>query len=109
MIVRGFVLLAATACLAMPAQAGLYRCGKVFQDRPCDGSVPAAPAAKPAQAAAPVAASTAPATRGNRCEGLRRIHQSIESRMRAGGSAEAMESMQQQRRDIQSELTSAGC
>jgi len=54
-------LLGAVAlCLAAPASAALYRCGNVFQDRPCDG--PVAREAPQAGASAPAAARRAAST-----------------------------------------------
>src|SRR3954469_2925915 len=64
MIRSASILLAACALLAAPAHAMLFRCGSTFQDRPCDGEAPVAPAAAaPATQSAPAApAVTVPAT-----------------------------------------------
>lgn len=59
------------ACLALPAGAAMYRCGNVFQDRPCDASVEqqvirpgkgAGKAASPLAAPAAQPAASTPAT-----------------------------------------------
>ena len=65
---QALLLLAVGALFGAPAQAALYRCGNVFQDRPCDGSAPVAPARAAPPAAAPAATSApaaAPAARAN--------------------------------------------
>ena len=64
MIRSASILLAACTLLVIPAHAMLFRCGNVFQDRPCDGAAPVAPAAPSAPAApAPNAPAAAPSPR----------------------------------------------
>ena len=82
-------LLGALACaLAVPASAALYRCGNVFQDRPCEAasapeavrpargaSGPAAPVAQRAASAAsaPVAPTALPAGKGEEATAVRPV------------------------------------
>jgi hypothetical protein len=126
------------ACFCAPASAGLYRCGNVFQDRPCDAGVdqqvlrggkggkasaiaPQAPKARPA-AAPPVAAPTeavrtiaapAPSRAGTApsaaCGNLREQRTALDSRLRIGGSPATTDMLQRQRREVDQNMGEAGC
>ncbi len=70
----------------------------------------AVPAARPAADAAPAAAVIPAATKPNpACAGLRRDLASVESQLRAGGKAGTMESLQNQRRAVDKQLSDAKC
>jgi len=63
---RGAALVLLAACLAGPAAAAMYRCGNVFQDRPCDAGVPEqriVPGMRPGTTATAPSAAASPASR----------------------------------------------
>lgn len=68
---------------------------------------PAAPRGEAAaqQQAADIAARRKKAT----CDSLQDDRANVESRLRVGGSAQTMEYLQQQRRDVERRMSSAGC
>jgi hypothetical protein len=122
--------------LAAPVSAALYRCGNVFQDRPCEGgalqeviqptrsggsmapnsAAPArsasAPASSLAQDPPPVEAQPTALRKGPpspACGNLGEQRTAIEVRLRAGGRAETMEMYQRQRREVEKNLAEANC
>jgi hypothetical protein len=107
------LLVAGLGFWAGPAAAALYRCGSVFQDRPCDAGVQqpvlkpdgkGAPAPAPAASAASATASVAnPA-----CRSLLTRRQGIETRLRTAEPG-TVAMLERQRRDADKSLADAGC
>lgn len=73
--------------------------------KPAAAETTAAPADAGAQSK-PVATSTGP---DPRCDSWQRRKENAESRLRAGGSAQTMESWQRERRDLERQLADAKC
>lgn len=77
-------------------------------------AAPAAPAAAPGNTVGADNAQASPALAGTkpsaaRCKGLRQSIDDANSRLRQGGSGRTMESLQNERRDAEASLRSAGC
>jgi hypothetical protein len=69
----------------------------------------ATPNSAPTSAAAPPVQQTATADNKNRCASLNAQLASIRNRQRTGGTAKTMESLNQQRQEIESAARDAGC
>lgn len=91
MNIRLVVLLALGCVLpsqAVLAQKKMYRCGSIYQDRPCEAAAaPAAPAAKAAPPAAAVSGESAAAKKADfqrqvRCENYGRQMEELRSRQK---------------------------
>jgi hypothetical protein len=99
-----------------------YRCGNTFQDRPCaavQSAQPASPAPPSATTAAEPAvdgrptAQTASAREAQRrrdlCESLNLQLDDVRTQQRAGGTADAKETLGRQGHDIESRLSANHC
>jgi hypothetical protein len=118
------------ACLALPAGAAMYRCGNVFQDRPCDASAeqqvirpgkgagkavapagaaqPAAPAAADAAKSAGSAAVAAAATAASSARPQASAPATPASAARPGaGASAACSNLREQRNALDARLRSA--
>jgi hypothetical protein len=77
------------------------------------GTAPAAPSAAPnsaaTTAASPAESQAVPADNRNRCASLNSQLTGIRNRQRAGGNAQAMDSLNQQRQTVEKALHDAGC
>lgn len=100
------------------AQKKMYKCGSQFQDRPCDGSAPAAgpaPAAKgpaPAPVVAPVAAksvSVEESRRQIRCENWGRQLLDLREREKSMKDGEAAKGLAVQREAAESRMKADHC
>jgi hypothetical protein len=99
------------------AQKKMYKCGSQFQDRPCDGSGPAAPtpAAKapaPAPATTPVAAkgvSAEESRRQIRCENWGRQLLDLREREKGTKDGEAAQGLAAQRAAAESRMKVDHC
>ena len=117
------------------AHAAMFRCGNVFQDRPCEseaeqqrvkpgggrnmgGAVPIAPMA-PAAVAIPVSAAPEvdPAwpkgvTRTSKkptCMNLYGQREALDTRLHAGGRKETLEMLLRQRQEVDKGMVEGGC
>jgi hypothetical protein len=107
------------ALFATGAAHAIYRCGKVYQDRPCDDEsaqtllVPGAPAPKPAattkQQAATKAATPASDSTGVSCSDLREELTSVNADLRRGANAAGVEQLQSRRSAVEKSLRENRC
>jgi len=84
-IVIGVVVMLATMAV-MPqahAQKKMYRCGSIYQDRPCDSAPAAKPGAAPQQVNASAAEQKASAQKKLRCENYARQADELRDRQKA--------------------------
>ncbi len=107
------VVLIALALAAAPvaAQKKMYRCGNVFQERPCEG--PKQPAkdesAKAAAPKQPVSESRLAAQKEIRCENFARQRDDLLQKKRAMKDAEAAKTMDVQIGAVQKRMREDGC
>ena len=119
-------LLGAFACaLALPASAALYRCGNVFQDRPCEaqsqqevvrpGRIAASAAQRPASAASAAAVAhpapePLPAVKGEDAAAVKALTASAAAPApaRKGPPSLACGNLREQRKAIESRLQAGG-
>lgn len=117
---------------SVPASAALFRCGNVFQDRPCESleqqqvltpGRPAPPAARPAPppaaTAVPVREDAAPAAKAAArpvdgppspiCPNLREQHDALQARLQTARTAETRLMLQRQQREVESNMDGARC
>ena len=95
------ILVVALALVAGPvaAQKKMYRCGNVFQERPCEGPKQAAPKDEGSKAAAPVGSaqdSRREAQKEVRCENYGRQRDYLAAKKREMKNAEAAKSLDAQ-------------
>jgi hypothetical protein len=106
----------ATAPLEAQAQKKMYKCGSQFQDRPCEGTAPAAkgapaPMAAPAPAAAPVAAKSSndDARRQIRCDNWQRQVDDLTDRAKSEQNTVAAQALANQRTSLLARMKGDSC
>jgi len=107
------ILLVTLALVVAPvaAQKHMYRCGNVFQERPCEGPKQAAKG-ESAKAAAPkqsVSESRRAAQKQIRCENFGRQRDDLLQKKRAMKDAKASKSMDTQIGAVEKRMREDGC
>jgi hypothetical protein len=88
----------------------MYRCGSLYQDRPCDSRAPSAPATKPVpRAAAQPAVSPAEDRRQIRCDNWGRQVLDLRQRERNESHVEVARGLAGQRAALESRMKADNC
>ena len=101
------LLLSFGAPAAEPAKK-MYRCGNVFQERPCEGPKPA-PAAVEAPKQSGPNQSTLESRKQIRCENFQRQVTELVDREKAEKNAELLKGLANQRKVLQDRMKSDNC
>jgi len=93
---------------AEPAQKKMYRCGNVFQERPCEGPK-AAPAAAEAPKQGGPSQSTLESRKQIRCENFGRQVTELVNREKSEKNADLLNGWQSQRKVLEDRMRSDNC
>ena len=93
---------------AVAADKKMYRCGNVFQERPCEGPKPAAPKAEAAKQDGPSQAAME-SRKKIRCENFERQVTELVAREKAEKNAETLRGWVSQRRVLEDRMKADSC